>query len=644
MGRYSEFVKAACISSLGLAACRDESAYGPPPIAEGDAGTELTATGVTTDGTSSSTATEGTTGSTADSSSSSDGGPQNCADIVCSGHADCVMDTNGALCVCDPGYILDESGRECVVDEGCIQVRHLESHCRQKYNDAPAVATFFAVDFCSGTAVLPEKFAELELQFQVLENGVDITKNVESYSSIIETTVESYVTIALDVSDSLVDRPEFPMLVDELRALMTTIESSPGEAHVYVSLYVFGRRVEEYVPFTRDFEAMDAALAGIASDPTPAQALVGGGSGTDLYDAVELAINRTQRIRDLRDAVTFGGVLSTGTVVIVSDANDTSNGQLNESVITNTVNNVISVGVSNDIEPEDIQTIGRDGSFLAPTPADWTTAFDEIAVRVDQYPERSYLLAYCSSATEGDPEVEVRVVGDGVMTRSGAACQFTADYFGTNGEVCDQALFDGDCVGVECGGLTACGACADTECCDGSTCQAPETATQAGIACEESDVCNEAAEVCEAEMAGACIPPIPQGDPCDPDYSLCLPTATYCDETSLTCLPTVPLGALCTEDLQCESLNCSRENPDNPFEDETCRHAVTIYDDCGADGGLCEEGAYCSGSRCEAKKLDSETCSNADECRHAECVDIGRANVCGGPASCYWAWDEKVPA
>lgn len=644
MGRYSEIVKAAWITSLGLAACRDESGHGPPPPADGDSGTEFSASSFSTDGPGSNTATEGTTDSTADSTTGSDGGPQNCADIVCSGHADCVMDANGAICVCDPGYILDESGRECVVDEGCIQVRHLESHCRQIYNGAPAVATFFAVDFCSGTAVLPEKFAELELQFQVLENGVDIAKNVESYSSIIETSVESYVTVALDVSDSLVDRPEFPMLVDELRALMTTVESTPGEAQVYVSLYVFARRVEEYVPFTRDFAAMDAALAGIASDPMPAQVLAGGGSGTDLYDAVELAINRTQRIRDLRDAVTSGGVLSTGTVVVVSDANDTSNGQLNESVITNTVNNVISVGVSNDIEPEDIQRIGRDGSFLAPTPADWTTAFDEIAVRVDQYPQRSYLLAYCSSATEGDPEVEIKIVGDGVTTRNSATCQFTADYFGTNGEVCDQALFDGDCVGVECGGLTACGACADTECCDGSTCQGPETATQAGIACEASDVCNEAGEVCEAEMAGACVSPIAQGDPCDPDNSLCLPTATYCDETSLTCLSALPLEAFCVEDLQCDSLNCSRENPDNPFEDETCRHAMTIYDDCGADGGLCEEGAYCSGSRCEPKKLDSETCSGADECRHAQCVDIGRANVCGGPASCYWAWDEKVPA
>jgi hypothetical protein len=638
VGCNSEIAKATWIALVGLAACGDDSGYGPPPVAEGDGGTEVSASSFS-DGPGAGTSTEGT----ADATAGSDGGPENCADMVCSGHANCVMEADGAICVCDDGYVLDESSGECVVDESCVQVRHLESHCRQIYNGAPAVATFFAVDFCSGTAVLPEKFAELGLEFHVLENGVDIAENVESYSSIIEKGVESYVTVALDLSDSLVDRPEFPMLVDELRGLMSSIESLPGEAPIYVSLYVFGRNVEEYVPFTRDFAAMDAALAAIASDPTPAQALAGGGSGTDLYDAVELAINRTQRIRDLRDAVTFGGVLSTGTVVVVSDANDTSNGQLNQSVITNTVNNVISVGVSNDIEPEDLQAIGRDGSFLAPTPSDWTTAFDEIAVRVDQYPQRSYLLAYCSSATEGDPDVEVRVVGAGVITRSGAACQFTADYFGANGEVCDQALFDAACGGVECGGLTACGACADTECCDGSTCQAPETATQAGIACEASDICNEAGEVCDGDPAGECVPPIEVGDPCDPDDSLCLPGATYCDEDSLSCLIALPLGALCTDDLQCDSLNCSRDNPDNPFEDETCRHATTIYDVCGAEGGLCEEGAYCSGSRCEPKKFDSETCSSPNECRHAACVDIGRANVCDGPAACYWAWDEKVP-
>jgi hypothetical protein len=627
--------------------CNGGSSTNAPPISEG---TSFTTTGPSSEGTGSATGSGSgsETAGTMDDTAGSETGVPNCDDIVCTGHGDCVMTPEGATCVCDDGYKLDEAMRECIVDEACIQVRHLESHCRQIYNGAPAVATFFAVDFCAGTAVLPAKFEELQLQFQVLENGVDIAENVESYSSIIEASVESYVAVALDVSDSLVVKPEFPALVDELRGMVSALAPGVGEADVYVSIYVFGRQVEEFVPFTRDFAALDGALASIATDPTPAQVVAGGGNGTDLYDAVELGIHRTQRIRELRDAVTWGGVLSTGTVVVVTDGNDTSNGMLDEGLIADTVNNVISIGVSDDIDAADLQAIGRDGSFLAPTPADWAQAFDEITVRVDQYPERSYLLAYCSSTTEGEPEVEVGVLGEGVMNPKTAACQFNADYFGTMGESCDQALFDNECIGVECGGLTACGACADTECCDGSLCQAPVSANQSGVACEAHDVCNEAGQVCDGGDPGMCVAPLGVGEICDPSNSLCEPTIAYCDDPMMmgvdpTCVAALPLGAACSEDEQCHSLNCSRENPDNPFEQETCRRAVLMYDTCGTDGGLCEEGSYCEGSVCSPKKLDSETCSTGPQCRHAECVDIGTANVCGGPAACYWSWDEKVP-
>jgi hypothetical protein len=631
-------------SVLGLlayaVACNGGGNNEPPPIdlTATDANPTASATGTATDVPGTGT---GSSGTGADTSGTTGPVVTNCEDLVCTGNGSCEVGQNGmAYCACDPGYKLDESGEACIVDESCVQLRFLEDRCRQIYNGAPAVSLFFAVDFCAGTAVLPEKLVELGLDFKVLENGVDIEDNVESFSTVIPKPVESYVDLVIDVSDSITSSQDLPTLVTELRALVTSLTPGADEPDVYVAIHVFARDSAEYVPFTRDLAAVDAALAAIAVDPTPVVQLAGNGNGTDLYDAVQLGINRTQRIRDLRNAVTWGGVLSTGTVVVVTDGNDTSNGMLDTSLIKNTTNNVISIGISGEVVNESLQAIGRDGSFLAPVPADWPGAFAEITQRVDEYPARSYLLAYCSSATEGAPEVEIAMTG-AVEVVSTAICQFDADVFSTDpADACEASLFATECGAQNCGGLTACGACADDECCDGYACQAPQTATAEGIAnCGgQDDLCAAADEICG--LSGLCVPPEPIntgtcGAGCEPGVGRCV---------AGECIPVLTLGAVCEEPTDCPELNCQRENPENPFQDHTCLPEARLYDTCGMDDAICEAGGYCQ-SVCLPRKLDAEGCNGSDECRTASCVSFeGAGNRCAGFPVCFWSWDEKVPA
>jgi hypothetical protein len=640
-------------SLLVLAGCPEGSGSGnAPPINEPDPPPITTMSGGS-GGTDSGT---GDPQPTSGAGSSSTGPTTtNCGDLQCSDAGSCEIDANGnAYCLCDAGYVFDEAAQTCIVDESCVQVSFLEDGCRQKVSAEPAVALFFALDFCAGTAVTPEKREELGLSFVVSENGIDISDNVESDATILDTSVESYVTLMVDVSDSVTQSEDLPALVTELRGLVSALEAEPGEPDVYVSVHVFGFRVAEYVPFTRDLQSVDAALEALAADPAPIVELASGGQSTALFNATAEGIRETTRIRELRDAVTWGGVLTTGTVVVVTDGLDTSNGDLDTAQIEQTTNQVISIGISNDIDDNQLRAIGRDGSFLAPEPADWTTAFASIAERVDLYPDRSYLLAYCSSASEGDPDVEVSVSGPGLTEVTSAECTFNAELFSSQGFSCDTTFFTGECNALSCGGLTGCGACADSECCDGTQCVSPIAATSA----EPPISCADQIHTCEAEnlvCAGdTCVPPVGDGQdctatPCEAGTDYCGPNPAFDPmnpgaEPERICFDALPVGSPCEFPSDCQSLNCYYPNPDNPFEGRRCLPEARLGDHCGDDDAVCESGGFCQGSTCEAKRIELASCSSGDQCRKGLCqsYDVG-GSFCNGPTACYWAWDTKVP-
>lgn len=594
-----------------------------------------TATGSGTEGSSSGSSSSGTAGETGPTTTS-------CGDLQCGDNGKCEIDVTGnAYCDCDEGYVFEESLATCIVDETCIKVSFLEDGCRQKVNAEPAVALFFALDFCAGTAITPAKRQELGLSFVVRENGVDISKNVESDATIVDTEVESYVTLMIDVSNSVAESKDLPALVTELRNLVTELEAEPGEPDVHVAVYVFGYGVAEYVPFTRDLQVVDAALEALAADPAPAVDLAGGGQSTALFNAAAKGIRETRRIRELRDAVSWGGVLTTGTVVIVTDGIDTSNGDLDAGLIAETTNQVISIGISDAIDDAQLEAIGRDGSFLAPTPAQWTSAFAAVAERVDLYPDRSYLLGYCSSASEGDPDVQVSVEGPGISQVTSAACRFNAELFSSQGGfTCNSDFFANECNGSGgCGGLTGCGACPDTQCCDGSNCLDPSAAT-APVSCEDQ------IHTCEAEnlACGGSTCAIPVGDGGDCSAAPCALGTDFCEPIGETCVDAFPLGTTCEFPEQCQSLNCYYPNPDNPFEGRRCLPEARIGDHCGDEDAICESGAFCQGSVCVPKLRELATCNTGAQCRQGVCADFDvGGSFCLGPDLCYWNWEDKVP-
>lgn len=637
-------------AALGVSGCGGGDDVQSPPIGGATESATLThGSTLSASGDPTGTGTDTETG-TATEGSSTGGGPTNCAELQCSGPGSCETAPDGEVyCACDEGYRLDAAGTTCVVDESCIKVRYLEDRCRQYYAGPPAVSLFFGLDFCAGTAVTPDKLAELGISFLVLENDVDVAKNVESSVQLVPIEVESYVNLVIDVSDSLTQNEEFlPGLVEALHGLVDALEPQAGEPDVHMAVYVFARGVAEYVPFTRNLGTIRSALDVLRDDPGSVVDLAGGGMGTDLFEATKEGIENTQRIRLLRDAVTWGGVLSTGTVVIITDGKDASNGMLDQGLVDNTVNQVISVGLGVDIDDEQLRRIGRDGNFLAPTGADLATAFAEITTRVEQYPLRSYMLAYCSSTSEGTPTVEVSLEGGALSHVTSAACRFDAELFSNQAFECNADLFANECNAAECGGLTACGACPDDQCCDGTSCQAPSTADVEGISCSgQPHLCGEGRICVGSDCVDAAEPGFDHGElSCPPGC----PNGYTCedqgdDEVHNACVPAAPVGSPCQTPSQCESLNCWYVDEDNPFEGRRCLPEARIFDHCGSADAICEVGSSCEGSTCEALLLDAESCSQDKQCRHGVCADVEVGSYCAGtPRACYWSWDQKVPS
>ncbi|HTM46481.1 MAG TPA: VWA domain-containing protein, partial [Polyangiaceae bacterium] len=246
----------------------------------------------------------------------------NCGLALCEGTKRCVEDVKGAYCDCDPGFVsasIDGGTQfECILDTGCIKLRPVTHGCRANNAQDPVVASFFEVEYCGGVPVPPDELGDPAKAFKLLEDNkpIDLT---ESAATIIPRSVDQFVTLAVDVSGSVLSNPDLLLpLVGQLKGFVSKLARPPGEQPVTVSVLVFGRGVAEYVPPTTNLQQVDTALQDFIDNPIRVTSLVQI-NGTALYSAVKRGINTAERLVELRHEISQAGAMSSGVFVVVTD-------------------------------------------------------------------------------------------------------------------------------------------------------------------------------------------------------------------------------------------------------------------------------------------------------------------------------------
>lgn len=358
----------------------------------------------------------------------------NCGDLVCRGAGKCLEESGVARCVCDEGYTL--LADECVVDESCIKLHLIEPGCRQRTGREPALGMVFNVETCAGTTVRPEVLGDPSHAFKVLEDDTDLGN--ESYLGVFRRDVESDVAIAIDLSTSVASNAGLAQsLFQALDVMIDDLTPAAGESRVNVELLVFGRSVEVALGFTSDMQVVKQKLDELQ-----------GHLDTAVLDPVGTNLNGVfnKGQQELKDSFrrryenTGGSRLSTGTLIIITDGVDTSGARLDK---IDPRFNFISVGVSSDIDDAELTRIGPHGSFLAPTDQDRTSIFEKVAQRVEEYPSRAYMLAYCSPAVAGTHTVVATLANREASVS--ASCKFDATDFGVGAGVCTADFVNGYC-------------------------------------------------------------------------------------------------------------------------------------------------------------------------------------------------------
>jgi von Willebrand factor type A domain len=275
-----------------------------------------------------------------------------------------------------------------VLFSGCVTLQpELVDASVQKPSN---IALYFMVDTSNGEPV-PGLTAE---QFHLYEDG-KLVSPFESKQTILnpEVAATHVLLLLVDMSGSVTQSGAVPTL--EAAASRFTDQVAHAQQ---TAVYAFDGRAE-IVP-VRGFSAAsaEASVVGLSSfkskDPS-----------TNLNGAVVAALKVLQKQLDRATTP-----LRFGTLVVFTDGTDHA-GRVTHDELMTALDiarvDVFVIGVGAEIDDHELRAIGRSGVSLTRDPGGVSTAFEQMAARIDGYTKRYYLLSYCSPARAGDHELTV---------------------------------------------------------------------------------------------------------------------------------------------------------------------------------------------------------------------------------------------
>lgn len=256
------------------------------------------------------------------------------------------------------------------------------------------VALYFAVETPQGDPV-----AGLSAEtFKIYEDG-QLISPYESKQTILnpDVAVAHHVLLLLDLSGSIVES-------GSLNSLLEAATKFAGRLTDKRNVGIFGfdgsKRLIPVCNFTKDPDSIRSALAKLSEhkvkDPS-----------TNLNGAVVHSIDKLEK-----QLSSTNHPLRFATLVVFTDGTDRARRVTKERMferMDESSVNVFVIGLGAEVDHKQLSKIGSAGFVKADEQENITTAFEEVAERIEANGKKFYLLSYCSPARAGEHELTISV-------------------------------------------------------------------------------------------------------------------------------------------------------------------------------------------------------------------------------------------
>ena len=269
-------------------------------------------------------------------------------------------------------------------------------------------------------------------QFHIYEDG-KLVSPFESKQTILnpEVAAVQYTLLLVDMSGSVTQSGAVGELTEAASAFSQRV-SKLQEVAVYA--FAGEKEIHPIVGFTSGGGSVKGGIEGLRSykprDPS-----------TNLNGAVIEALGVLSHQMDRATQP-----LRFGTLVVFTDGTDHAHRVSRQDLMKALDDavpqiSVFVIGVGAEMDPGELNAIGRSGAVLSKNPAEVKAAFDKIADKVEAFTKSFYLLSYCSPARAGEHQVTVEadVKGRG---KGGLDYRFNSNGFQPNCDPNARPSFD----------------------------------------------------------------------------------------------------------------------------------------------------------------------------------------------------------
>jgi hypothetical protein len=307
---------------------------------------------------------------------------------------------------------------------GCLHLNLVDANVHKPSN----VAVYFSVTDLAKKPV-PSMTAD---QFKIYEDG-HIVSQFESKQTILnpEVSVVQYTLLLMDMSGSVTASGR----VGELTEAATLFAERVGKTQ-QVAVYAFDgskdiHPISGFQAGGGNLRGSIAALSGFKPrDPS-----------TNLNGAVVEGLALLQKqMEHAQQPIRFG------TLVVFTDGTDHAH-RVDRQTLMNALDqigdtmNVFVIGVGAEIDPSELNAIGRTQTIVSKDPTKLQKAFDDLGHIVEDYAKCFYLLSYCSPARAGEHDVTIEA-HPGKMRSGSLTYHFNANGFTPNCDPNTPPTFD----------------------------------------------------------------------------------------------------------------------------------------------------------------------------------------------------------